>query len=131
MVTARRPAPFFLALGAALAGLIGIVSALTPEFADRYDLVRGVLPPGLPEAARVIALAFGIALVWLARGLSRRKQRAWQLAVVVVAVAAAAHLAKGLDVEEAGVSLVLLGALWRYRREFRSEEHTSELQSHS
>jgi len=118
MVTARRPAPFFLALGAALAGLIGIVSALTPEFADRYDLVRGVLPPGLPEAARVIALAFGIALVWLARGLSRRKQRAWQLAVVVVAVAAAAHLAKGLDVEEAGVSLVLLGALWRYRREF-------------
>ena len=59
-MTVRRPAPFFLALGAALAGLISIVSALTPEFADRYDLVRGVLPPGLPEAARVVALAFGI-----------------------------------------------------------------------
>jgi lysyl-tRNA synthetase, class II len=117
-VTVRRPAPFFLALGAALAGLIGIVSALTPEFADRSQLVRGVLPPGLPEAARVVALAFGIALIWLARGLARRKQRAWQLAVVVVAVAAAAHLAKGLDFEEASVSLLLLAALWRYRAQF-------------
>jgi lysyl-tRNA synthetase class 2 len=119
-VTARRPAPFFLALGAALAGLIGIVSALTPEFADRVDLVQGVLPPGLPEAARVVALAFGIALIWLSRGLARRKQRAWQLAVVVVAVSAAAHLAKGLDFEEAGVSLLLLFALWRYRKEFNA-----------
>src|SRR5262249_30089256 len=108
----------FLALGAALAGLIGIVSALTPEFADRYDLVKGILPPGLPALARVTALAFGIALIWLARGLSRRKQRAWQLAVVVVSVSAAAHLVKGLDVEEAAVTLVLLAALWRYRAEF-------------
>ena len=117
-MTVRRPAPFFLAVGAAVAGVIGIVSALTPEFADRYDLLRGVLPPGLPETARVVALAFGIALVWLARGLARRKRRAWQLAVVLVAVSAAAHLAKGLDFEEATVSLLLLAALWRYRSEF-------------
>src|SRR5439155_1136354 len=50
--------------------------------------------------------------------LARRKRRAWQLAVALVAVSAAAHLAKGLDVEEASVHLVLLAALWRYRREF-------------
>jgi lysyl-tRNA synthetase class 2 len=117
-VTARRPATFFLALGAAAAGLIGIVSALTPEFANRYDLVRGVLPPGVPHAARVVALAFGIALIWLARGLARRKRRAWQLAVAVVAVSVTAHLAKGLDVEEAVTGVVLLAALFRYRAEF-------------
>jgi len=113
-----RSAPFFLGLGAAFAGLIGVVSALTPEFADRYELVRGVLPPGLPEAARVLSLAFGLALIWLARGLAQRKRRAWQLAVVVVAVAAAAHLAKGLDFEEASISLLLLAALWRERAQF-------------
>jgi lysyl-tRNA synthetase class 2 len=117
-VTARRPATFFLALGAAAAGVIGIVSALTPEFANRYDLVRGVLPPGVPHAARVVALAFGIALIWLARGLARRKERAWQLAVAVVAVSVAAHLAKGLDVEEAATGVVLLAALFRYRKQF-------------
>ena len=117
-VTLRRPATFYLALGAALAGLIGVVSALTPEFADRFDIVRGILPPGLPEAARIVALAFGLALVWLSRGLARRKRRAWQLAVWLVAASAAAHLAKGLDLEEATVAFVLLAALWRYRKEF-------------
>jgi lysyl-tRNA synthetase, class II len=118
-VPARRPQPAtLLALGAAFAGLVSIVSALTPEFADRIDLVRGVLPPGVPEAARVVALALGIALVWLSRSLARRKHRAWQLAIAVVVVSAVAHLAKGLDVEEATVHLVLLATLWRYRREF-------------
>ena len=117
-MTVRRPATFFLALGAAAAGVIGIVSATTPEFADRYRLVRGVLPPEVPHVARIVALAFGLALIWLSRGLARRKQRAWLLAVVVVALSAAAHLAKGLDIEEASISLVLLIALFRYRSQF-------------
>src|SRR5262249_21260591 len=119
MVHARRvSAPAVLALGAALAGLIGIVSALTTEFANRYDVVRGILPPGVPETARVLALAFGIVLVWTARGLSRRRWRAWKLAVGLVCASALAHLAEGLDFEEAATSLVLLAALWHWRREF-------------
>jgi lysyl-tRNA synthetase class 2 len=118
-VRLRRPtATTVLASAAALAGLIGIVSALTPEDAARFDLVRGVLPPGVPDAARVLALAFGIALVWLSRGLARRKRRAWQLSVALVLASAAAHMAKGLDFEEASVTLLLLAALWRWRRSF-------------
>jgi lysyl-tRNA synthetase class 2 len=99
-------------------GALGIASALTPEMADRYRLVHGVLPPGFPTAARVGALAFGIVLIWLARSLARRRRRAWELAVGVVVASAVAHLAKGLDVEEAAVSLVLLVFLVRYRRRF-------------
>src|SRR5205823_6160791 len=115
----RRPsAPALLGLGAAFAGLVGVVSALTPELASRSDLVDGILPPGVPEAARVLALSVGLALVWLSRSLARRKRRAWQLAVALVAVSAVAHLVKGLDVEEASVHLFLLAALWRYRRDF-------------
>jgi lysyl-tRNA synthetase class 2 len=107
-----------LAWACAAVGAIGVASALTPELADRFDLVRGVLPPGVPAAARVGALAFGIALVWLARSLAVRRRRAWQLAVAAVVVSAAAHLAKGLDVEEAASAFVLLLALLRYRRRF-------------
>src|SRR5712691_5796049 len=107
-----------LAGAAAVVGCIGVASSLTPEFADRYQIVHGVLPPGAPHAARVVALAFGIALIWLARSLARRRRRAWQLAVVVVVGSAAAHLAKGLDVEEAATTLVLLAALLRWRRRF-------------
>jgi len=118
-VRPRAPrAESLLAWAAAALGAIGIASALTPELADRADLVRSVLPPGLPEAARVGALAFGIALVWLSRSLARRRRRAWQLAVALVVASAGAHLAKGLDVEEAAVSVLLLGALVRYRRRF-------------
>jgi lysyl-tRNA synthetase, class II len=107
-----------LAAGAALVGLVGIVSALTPELANRSDLVQGLLPPGVPAAARAGALAFGIALVWLSRSLRRRRRPAWQLAVALVVASAAAHLAKGLDVEEAVASLALLVALVRYRSRF-------------
>jgi lysyl-tRNA synthetase, class II len=107
-----------LAVAAAVVGVVGIVSALTPEFADRYDFVRGVLPPGVPGAARVLALAFGLGLVWLSRLLARRRRRAWQLAVALVTGISIAHLMKGLDVEEATLGFVLLAALLRYRRRF-------------
>jgi lysyl-tRNA synthetase class 2 len=107
-----------LAGASAVVGAIGIASALTPEMADRLRVVRGVLPPGWPEAARVGVVAFGIGLIWLSRSLARRRRRAWQLAVAVVVASAVAHLAKGLDVEEATISLALLVALVRYRGRF-------------
>jgi len=86
--------------------------------ADRVHLVRGVLPPGVPGAARTVALALGLGLIWVSRGLARRKRRAWWLGLVIVGASAVAHLAKGLDVEEAVTHLVLLAALLRARREF-------------
>jgi lysyl-tRNA synthetase class 2 len=98
--------------------VLGIVSALTPEMADRLDIVSGVLPPGWPEAARVLTVSFGIGLIWLSRSLARRRRRAWQLAVAVVVASAIAHLAKGLDFEEATISLLLLAALVRWRGRF-------------
>ena len=115
----RRPAtPTILAWFATLAGGVSIVSAMTPEAAERLRVVEGVLPPGVPNAARTVALALGIGLIWLSRGLARRKRRAWQLGVVLVIASALAHVAKGLDVEEACIHLVLLAALWRSRRDF-------------
>jgi lysyl-tRNA synthetase class 2 len=118
-VTSWRPkAESVLAWAAALVGLIGIVSALTPEFADRLRFVDGVLPPGVPEAARVLALSFGIALIWLSRSLAKRRRRAWELAVVLVVASGLAHLAKGLDVEEATATAILLAALVRWRTRF-------------
>jgi len=107
-----------LAWAAAAVGVIGLVSALTPEMANRVEIVRGILPPGWPEAARVLTVACGIGLIWLSRSLAKRRRRAWQLAVAVVVASAAAHLAKGLDFEEATVSLLLLAALVRWRRRF-------------
>jgi lysyl-tRNA synthetase class 2 len=107
-----------LAGAAALVGAISVASALTPELADRTRLVDAALPPGVPHAARLVALAFGFALVWLSRSLAARRRRAWQLAVGLVALVAASHVVKGLDVEEAAIALLLLAALVRYRDRF-------------
>jgi lysyl-tRNA synthetase, class II len=107
-----------LAWAAALVGMIGIASALTPEMADRVRIVHGVLPPGWPEAARILTVSFALGLIWLSRSLARRRHRAWQLAVAVVVASAIAHLAKGLDFEEATISLLLLVALVRWRGRF-------------
>ncbi len=97
---------------------MGIVSAATPEMADRVKLMRGVLPPGWPEGARILTMACAIGLVFLSRSLARRRHRAWQLAILVVLASAAAHLAKGLDVEEAAISLLFLLALIHWRDRF-------------
>jgi lysylphosphatidylglycerol synthetase-like protein (DUF2156 family) len=110
--------PTVLGIFGALVGALSIFSALTPSLADRSDLVQGLLPPGIPEAARWTAIAFGLALVWLAGSLMRGKRRAWQLSVVLVAGVALAHLAKGLDTEVAAASILLLLALVRYRKQF-------------
>jgi lysyl-tRNA synthetase class 2 len=107
-----------LAWAAAFVGVVGLVSALTPEMADRVEMIGGILPPGWPEAARVLTVAFGLGLIWLSRSLAKRRHRAWQLAVVAVVASAVAHLAKGLDFEEAAISLLLLVALVRWRRRF-------------
>ena len=119
-----------LAWGAAVVGAIGFVSALTPEMANRVEIVQGVLPPGWPEAARVLTVAFGIGLIWLSRSLAKRRRRAWQLAVAVVLASAAAHHAKGLDIEEATVSLLLLVALLRWRRPQLERDLAEELDFH-
>jgi lysyl-tRNA synthetase, class II len=118
-VISRLPkAEKLLAWAAAGVGVIGIVSALTPEMADRVKIVQGILPPGWPEAARVLTVALAIGLIWLSGSLARRRRRAWQLAVVVVLASAVAHLAKGLDFEEATISLLLLVALIHWRSRF-------------
>jgi lysylphosphatidylglycerol synthetase-like protein (DUF2156 family) len=80
--------------------------------------MHGVLPPGWPEGARVLTMACAIGLVFLARSLARRRHRAWQLAILVVVASAVAHLAKGLDFEEATITLILLVALIHWRNRF-------------
>ena len=122
-LTAER----LLAFCAAAVGVMGIVSAATPEMADRTRLLRGVLPPGWPEGARVLTMACAIGLVFLARSLAQRRHRAWQLAVLVVVASAAAHLAKGLDFEEATISLAPARRLihWRSRSTCRATRQAS------
>ena len=110
--------PPWLARLLALLGLVSLASALTPALGGRLDLMREVLPHFAPAAARVGTAATGLVLVFLARGLRRRKHRAWLAAVAVSGLAAVLHLVKGLDVEEAAFAGAVLLLLIAGRRDF-------------
>ena len=112
LVAVLRPRPAaVLGMFDAAVGVTRIASALTPGLATRIDLVQGVLSTRAAGGRQVACprLRARARLVGQARSVGG-KRRAWQLAVVLVAGVAIAHLAKGLDAEEAGVSIALLVA---------------------
>jgi lysyl-tRNA synthetase class 2 len=113
-----RRAPFVLAALVAAAGVLDIASAATPELVERVQLLEHVAPNFVPGLASALIVPTGLTLILLARGLKRRRRRAWQLTVVFVLAAAVLHILKGLDYEEAAVSLALTLALIARRHDF-------------
>jgi lysyl-tRNA synthetase, class II len=113
-----RRAPLVLAALVATAGILDIASAVTPELADRVQLIEGVAPNAVPGLASALIVPTGLALIVLARGLWRQRRRAWQVTVALVLGAAVLHILKGLDYEEATVSIALALALVARRLDF-------------
>ena len=114
----HRYVPGVAALLTLIAGLLDVLSAITPALRSRARDVREVLPGGLSHSAAALTLVSGLLLILLARALRRRKRRAWRATVVLLAASTVSHVAKGLDVEEAIIALLLLIALVLYRRDF-------------
>ena len=117
----RRPAAFVAPLAAALVALTGVVnviSALTPELADRIRAIHAFAPASEVMLANRLALPVGLALLLAAPYLGLRRRGALWTAVGLLAALGVLDLAKGLDVEEATVSFVMAGALVRWRAAF-------------
>jgi lysyl-tRNA synthetase class 2 len=114
----RRWVPPLASYLVLLAGLVDVVSVLTPEFKHRLHDVVSVVTGPVARSASAITLAVGLLLILLAHGLRRRKRRAWRAASVLLLSSAVLNIVKGLDVEEALWALIVLGALFVYRSEF-------------
>lgn len=117
-VNRSERAPVVLAGLVAAAGLLDVASAITPELTERLLLVEGTVTTVVPKLASALIVPTGMALIVLARGLRRRSRRAWQLTVALVLAAAALHILKGLDYEEAIASMLVAIALVARRHEF-------------
>jgi lysyl-tRNA synthetase class 2 len=116
----RRPAwlPPLAGWLTALAGLLNVASALTPNLAERARVLLHVEDSEFVPLAHALALSAGVALLVLAVYLGRRRRRALQLAVVVLVAAGTLNLIKGLDVEEAALNWALAALLFWGRRAF-------------
>jgi lysyl-tRNA synthetase class 2 len=109
----RAWAPRAASYGCFAIGLIDVLSALTKSQRSRIHALRSVVPGGVVHASTAATLVLGVLLLLLAHGLRRRKRRAYRLTVALLTVSIGLHLLKGLDIEEASLSLgLLLVLLW-------------------
>jgi lysyl-tRNA synthetase class 2 len=116
--TGGRRWPATLALVVAASGLLDVASAITPAIESRLHLIENATPNFVPKVASALVVPAGLMLVVLARGLWRRRRRAWQLTLAAVIAAAVLHLLKGLDYEEAAANVLLALALIARRHDF-------------
>lgn len=103
-----------------VAGVVSVISAVTPPDRPRLRNVRHLLGPDVPATAAGSTAAFGIALMLLSYGLRRRQRKAWVAALVLAIIITGLHLAKGLDVEEATLCGLLVAGLVGSRGHFRA-----------
>jgi len=104
------------AIAVAIMGLLSGLTTLLPLRPGRLDLLTALLYQFAPfspsiwsflRTGHTIALIVGFFLFLLAFGLAHGKRRAWQLVIILLPLAALAHVIKGLNVEEAGLTLLL------------------------
>lgn len=109
--------PIFLGVISFATGVMLLVSGATPAFGKRLAILATALPLWVVEASQLLDSMLGVLLLFVARGLLRRLDAAWWLAMVISVVGLALSLAKGLAFMEAGMLgfLVLLLAMTRRR----------------
>ncbi|PRY15923.1 bifunctional lysylphosphatidylglycerol flippase/synthetase MprF [Kineococcus rhizosphaerae] len=98
--------------------VVGVLSAVTPPFRERFGPLLEVLPLGVPLLTKTVLVPVSIALLLLARGLRQGQRLAWVVTLVLLATSAVLHLLKGIDVEEAVLDVVLLVWLSANARSF-------------
>ena len=114
----RGMVPELSALLVLMAGLVLLVSGARPGVDERMRALHHLVPLGLIEGSHLVGSAVGVGLVILARGLWRRLDSAWVLALALLGVGATASLLKGFDWEEAAIALAIALVLIPNRDKF-------------
>ncbi|NPV77896.1 MAG: lysylphosphatidylglycerol synthetase family protein [Anaerolineae bacterium] len=95
------------ALLTALVGIVNMISAVIPPTTWRVLLLENVLSTETYYGFYIITALTGFTLLMLADGLWRRKQTAWRLTLIFLALSTVSNLLKGLDYEEAFLAIAL------------------------
>ncbi|HEY8020173.1 MAG TPA: bifunctional lysylphosphatidylglycerol flippase/synthetase MprF [Thermoanaerobaculia bacterium] len=101
-----------------LGGAILLVSGATPAVHSRLDWLNALLPLPVIELSHFLGSLVGVGLLFLATGLQRRLDAAYQLAVILLGTGVVVSLLKGLDYEEATLLSLMLISLIPCRRHF-------------
>jgi lysyl-tRNA synthetase class 2 len=102
---------FLVAIGASL----NLIHAVLPGRDD--GLLRNLTPDAVGPLAHAAGVVASVALLVAARGLARRRHRAWQVAVAVAALSATLHVLHGVN-NGTLASVVILVLLIARRHDF-------------
>ncbi len=112
----HRRVPRILAWVVALIGLLSFFPTL-PVVRESLG-IEPLLGASGRAASHVAAVLAGVALLFIARQLARRKRVAWLFAVVLLTIGCVAHLLKGPDPLIVLIDFATLSALIWWRQEF-------------
>ena len=113
-----RRAPLILGAFVAASGIVDVASVVTPGVSSSLSPLESVAPNVLPHLARALVVPTGLALVVLARGLRRRRRRAWQLTTALVVAAVVLHVLQGRNYGAAVANTLLATSLIARRHDF-------------
>lgn len=111
-------APLLLSTITFAVGCMLIVSGATPAFMHRIAVLSTLVPLWVLESSQLLASVLGVLLLFVARGLLRRLDAAWWLALLLTSVNLGLSLTKGLAFIEAGVLGILVLLLIATRHHF-------------
>jgi len=110
--------PLVLAVSTVICGVVLLLSGSTPPLSGRLAALAERVPLQIVETAHFVASLAGISLILAARGLQKRLDAAWWMAVSLLGLGIVCSLLKGLDFEEAALLAVVLAGLIASRRRF-------------
>ena len=113
--SARPRSPLVLAWFVAAVGILGVLDAVTPD--KRPLLFASLAPEHVHGISEALVAPLGLALLVVARGLARRKRRAWQVALLVLVWLIALHLQHGFGYGAIATAIVAVALLAR-RQDF-------------
>lgn len=110
--------PSIVSLSVFFAGAVLLFSGSTPAISARLKVLTSFVPLPVLELSHLTGSMAGLGLLILARALYRRIDAAYHLVFWLLVTGIVASLAKGLDIEEAAFSSVVLLILWLGRSAF-------------
>jgi lysyl-tRNA synthetase, class II len=113
--------PGSAALLTTLLGLSDIVAVFKPDLVHKLHKINYLVPGTLTTVTRSADVIVGLLLLMLAHGLRRRKRRAFQAVVALLAFDVGIHFSSTERIPTAIAATVLLIALIYFRRQFYAE----------
>jgi lysyl-tRNA synthetase, class II len=107
--------PLLLAAFVAVAGGLDVLDAILPV--HRTSLLERLAPAAVHPLAAALAAPIGVVLMLLARGLARRKRRAWRIAVVLLLGSTTLHIFHGMGSGATATGLLAIALVAR-RQDF-------------